>query len=114
MLANIYGGLGLWDIFGGSALTFVAAVLTWLIGLFFKTKTNWHTYVYKGSLLGLLPPVIVNAFGVAYILKVVLELPYWISVLYVGIGQTIAVYFLGYPLLIVLLRRRFLLEKEDS
>ncbi|MDP3013291.1 MAG: QueT transporter family protein, partial [Candidatus Subteraquimicrobiales bacterium] len=100
VLANIYGGLGLWDIFGGSTLTLLAALLTWLIGLFFKKKTKWHTYVYRGSLIGLLPPVAINAFGVAYILKIVLGLPYWASVVYVGIGQTIAVYLLGYPLLI--------------
>jgi len=113
LLANLYGGLGPWDIFLGSFLTLIAASLTWAIGMFFL-KTSQKTYIYRGSLLGLLPPVLINAFGVALILKIVLELPYWITVLYVGVGEAIAVYALGYPLLITLLKRKILSEEEDK
>jgi len=112
LLANLYGGLGPWDIFLGSFLTLAAASLTWAVGMFFL-KSSQKTYIYRGSLLGLLPPVLINAFGVALILKVVLELPYWITALYVGVGEAIAVYALGYPLLITLLKRKILSEEEN-
>ncbi|HDP70484.1 MAG TPA: QueT transporter family protein [Actinobacteria bacterium] len=113
LLANIYGGLGPLDIFFGSFLTLAAAFLTWIIGKFF-IKTSQKTYIYKGSLLGLFPPVLVNAFGVGLILKIVLGVPYWITVLYVGVGEAIAVYVLGYPLLTILLKRKALSEREGS
>ncbi len=113
LIANIWGQLGPLDVFFGSFLTLIAACLTWAIGRLFL-KSSQKTYIYKGSLLGLLPPVLVNAFGVAFILKIVLGLPYWITVLYVGVGQTIAIYVLGYPLLIVLLKRKVLSEEEGA
>ena len=94
MAANIYGGLGPIDIFGGSLLTLIAALLTWWLRRFNKP---W---------LAPLPPVLVNAFGVGLILHIQLHLPYWITVLWVGLGQAIACYVLGLPLL-KLAKRRF-------
>ncbi|MDI6821927.1 MAG: QueT transporter family protein [Actinomycetota bacterium] len=107
IFANIYGGLGPWDIFGGSLLTLIAAFLTWQIGRIFRKSASPVIHYYFGPLLALLPPVIINAFGVACILMVVLKVPYWITALYVGIGQSIAVYILGYPLLLILLKGGF-------
>ncbi|MDI6799542.1 MAG: QueT transporter family protein [Actinomycetota bacterium] len=104
MIANIYGGLGPWDIFFGSFLTLAAAIMTWRIGAhFLKRPTKGHPHI--GALLGLTPPVLFNAFGVALILKMVLGLPYWLSVVYVGLGEAVSVYGLGYPLLLFLLKR---------
>ena len=106
IIANIFGGLGPWDIFGGSFLTLVAAVLTWLLGKFFRArKTGSLRYV--GPAIALIPPVVINAFGVAYILKIVAKVPYWITVLLVGTGEAMAVYLLGYPLLLFLLRSKY-------
>lgn len=91
MVANIFGGLGAIDIFGGSLITLVAGILT---------AKSPNIYV------GTLPPVILNAFGVAGILYFVLNLPhYWPLVLYVGIGQTIAVILIGIPLMKFLVKR---------
>ena len=91
ILANIYGGLGMVDIIGGSLCTLVAAYLT---------------YKVKNPKLAPLPPVLVNAFGVSIYLHLLFDLPYWLTVLYIGIGEIIACYILGYPLLIILLKNK--------
>ena len=114
LVANILVGNGPWDIALGPLLTLVAAILTWLIGLVFRKRKSLGLYYYVGPLLALVPPVVINAFGVAYILKIVLDLPYWITVLWVGIGQTIAVYALGYPLLLLLIKRNFFVSQQEE
>ena len=91
ILANIYGGLGMVDIIGGSLCTLVAAYLT---------------YKVKNPKLAPLPPVLINAFGVSIYLHLLFDLPYWITVLYIGIGEVIACYILGYPLLILLIKNK--------
>jgi uncharacterized membrane protein len=92
LIANILGGQGPWDIYGGSLITLLAAYLT--------SKTN------KPS-LGVVPPVVLNAFGVSYYLSILYNLPYWITVLYVGIGQLISVVGLGLPLYLTLKAKYF-------
>lgn len=91
ILANIYGGLGIVDIIGGSLCTLVAAYLT---------------YKLKDPKLAPLPPVLINAFGVSIYLHLLFDLSYWITVLYIGIGEVIACYILGYPLLILLIKNK--------
>ncbi len=103
-LANWLGGLGPWDIFGGSLLTLLAAILTYWVR---KTGKPW---------LAPLPPVLVNAFGVSAYLQLLFGppsiallrglSPYFLFVISVGTGELIACYLLGYPLLRILLRRR--------
>ncbi|MDI6816017.1 MAG: QueT transporter family protein [Actinomycetota bacterium] len=102
LLANSIGtlmgtSLGILDIVFGSLLTLLSAVFIWRI---------------KQPLLALTAPVVLNAFGVAALLKIVLDLPYWPSVLFVGIGQTVVVYGLGYPLLLLMLKRRILIRED--
>lgn len=91
ILANIYGGLGMVDIVGGSLCTLIAAYLT---------------YKLKSPKLAPLPPVLINAFGVSIYLHLLFDLPYWITVLYIGVGEFIACYVLGYPLLILLIKNK--------
>jgi uncharacterized membrane protein len=91
VLANVYGGLGMVDIIGGSLCTLIAAYLT---------------YKVKNPKLAPLPPVLINAFGVSIYLHLLFDLPYWITVLYIGIGEVIACYILGYPLLILLIKNK--------
>jgi uncharacterized membrane protein len=91
ILANVYGGLGMVDIIGGSLCTLVAAYLT---------------YKVKNPKLAPLPPVLINAFGVSIYLHLLFDLPYWLTVLYIGIGEVIACYILGYPLLILLIKNK--------
>lgn len=91
MIANVAGGLGLIDILGGSAITLVAGLLT------AKAPNLWSAT---------LPPILLNAFGVAGILAIVLQLAYWPLVLYVGLGQAVAVLGIGVPLVKWLSHRR--------
>jgi len=87
LIANIYGGLGMIDIVFGSMATLVAGYLTR------KMPGVW---------LAPLPPVLVNAIVVAFILKFVIGAPLVFSMIYVGVGQALACYGLGLPLLYLL------------
>ena len=80
LLANLLGGMGPWDIFGGSAITFLAAYLTWLSGRF------W---------VGILPPILLNGFGVSAYLTFITGVPYWLLVGQILFGQTVAVGLIG-------------------
>lgn len=84
LIANIFGGLGLIDIIFGSLATLIAGYLT-------SKMPNQY--------LAPLPPVLVNAVVVGFILKFVLGAPLFLTMLYVGIGQFLACYVIGLPLL---------------
>jgi uncharacterized membrane protein len=97
LVSNIVGtaagvGFGLPDIVIGSIATLVAAVCSRLI-----RRWKW---------LVPLPPVLINAVAVGFILYYVAKLPFLASMLLVGAGQAIACYGLGFPLLLVLEKRR--------
>jgi len=57
-------------------------------------------------LLAPLPPVLLNAFGVSIYLAPIMGTDYWFAVQMIGVGQLIACYLIGLPLLLVLTRRR--------
>lgn len=98
VVANIYGGLGIYDIVGGSLCTLLAAFLTYLLA---RTRK---------PILAPLPPILVNALGVSLYLHFLFQLPYWITVAYIAIGEIGACFVLGYPLLLIILRRKKLVE----
>lgn len=98
VVANLYGGLGLYDIIGGSICTLLAACFTYLLS---RTKK---------PVLAPLPPVLINAFGVSLYLHFLFDLPYVLTVFYIAVGEIIACYFLGYPLLKFLLRKEKMLS----
>ena len=102
-LANLRSPFGPIDYFFGSFLTLAAAIVTYFAGRFFE-RFSKKIFYYIGPLVALLPVVVFNAFGVAYILKVAAKLPFLLSALYVGAGELIAVYLLGYPFLLVVIR----------
>lgn len=96
LIANSFGlllgsSLGLMDVIVGSLTTLAAAYLA------AKIRTKW---------LVPLPSVVLNALLVPWTLTVMLGLPYWFNVLWVGAGQLVACYGIGYPLLLILNRRR--------
>ncbi|MDZ7371490.1 MAG: QueT transporter family protein [candidate division KSB1 bacterium] len=93
MAANIWGGYGPIDIFGGSAVTLMAALLTFYLRRFGKP---W---------LAPLPPVVLNALAVGYYLHLLTETPLGLSIGMVGAGQLVACFGLGLPLLYALSRR---------
>lgn len=92
LIANIYGGLGMIDIVFGSMATLIAGYLTR------KMPGVW---------LAPLPPVLVNAIVVAFILRLVMGAPLVLSMVYVGVGQALACYGLGLPLLYLLRKYRW-------
>ncbi|MCD6165227.1 QueT transporter family protein [candidate division KSB1 bacterium] len=107
LVANIFGGLGPWDIFLGSFLTLLAAIGTYLLR---RTQRPW---------LAPLPPVFINALGVSAYLQFLVTgftpgiKTYFFFVLTIGVGETIACYLLGYPLLLFLMKSHFF-EKSGS
>lgn len=98
LVANIFGGLGIYDVVGGSLLTLLAAFLTHLLA---RTRR---------PILAPLPPVLVNSLGVSLYLHLLFQLPYWLTVVYIAIGEMATCFVLGYPLLLIILRRKKLLE----
>lgn len=98
IVANVYGGLGVYDIIGGSICTLLAAYLTFLLS---RTKR---------PILAPLPPVLINAFGVSLYLHLLFNLPYFLTVLYIAVGEIVACYFLGYPLLKFILNQDRILK----
>ena len=67
-------------------------------------------FVYQGRNLNLLlaplPPVLLNAFGVAWYLAPIIGTEYWFTVQMIGVGQLIACFGLGLPLLLLLEKRK--------
>ena len=92
MIANYIGGYGLIDIVFGAGITLIAGLLT------ARSRKLYIAAIY---------PVVLNAFGVAFILYYTLELPYWLTALQVGIGQFIAVFILGIILMKILKKYDF-------
>jgi len=83
--------LGPMDIIVGSLSTLAAALAARRI------KQKW---------LVPLPAVVINAFTVAWVLNAMLGLPYWLNAAFVGLGQAVACYAIGMPLLFVLNKYR--------
>ncbi|NLT95454.1 MAG: QueT transporter family protein [Clostridia bacterium] len=83
-IANIYSGLGIYDIVFGSLATLISAFLT------AKMPTKW---------LAPLPPVAVNAVIIGYMWSYFAQMPFYLTAGYVAIGQIGACYLLGLPLL---------------
>lgn len=95
LIANVFGGYGLLDIVFGSLATLISALAVSKIG---------NKYLVP------LPPVIINAVVVGMVLSIVLELPFYLTAAWVGFGQLVACYGLGFPLLLFLEKRRYLFK----
>jgi len=100
LLSNILGGNGIWDIVIGSLATLLSAYLTYKIS-FNKPKRK---------LLAPLPPVLVNAVAVGVMLSILYKAPLFATMLSVAVGQFIACYLLGYPLMLLIEKNKKLRE----
>jgi uncharacterized membrane protein len=89
LIANVFGGLGIYDIALGSLATLLAALLTWRM---------------PRPFLAPLPPVVINAVVVGAYLSFLTGASPLVTMGYVGLGEFLACYGLGYPLLLVVLR----------
>lgn len=90
LISNLIGGNGLLDIIFGSLATLVAGILTYIIG---RSNLKYKKYICP------LPPVVINAVVVGFVLNYTLNLPLLPSMFWVGIGEAIACYILGLLLL---------------
>lgn len=89
MLANfLFGGLGPIDVFVGSAVTGVAAYLSWRL-----RRSVW---------LAGIPPVVLNGAIVGGYLSYLLHVPYLPTALSVAAGELAAVYLVGVPVTLAL------------
>lgn len=100
ILANILGGNGIWDVVIGSLSSLLAAYFTYKL-TYNKPKRKW---------LAPLPAVVINAVSVGIMLSVLNNLPLFATILSVGLGQILACYVLGFPLLLLIERTRKLNE----
>lgn len=94
LLSNLLLGCAVYDIILGSLVTFVSAVLTYLVGKIFKNAL-------LKILLGGIFPVLLNAFLLPLIWILcygALEYIYFLQVALLLAGQTISVYAVGIPL----------------
>lgn len=85
LLANVLGGVGPWDIFGGSLVSLLAAFITY--------RFRHHRIIPYAS------PIVLNAFLVSAYLHFIFDVPYWFLVLTIGLGQAAVVLILGVPFL---------------
>ncbi len=83
MIANIAGGFGPWDIFLGSFITLIAAILSYYIG----KKISPY--------LAPLSPIILNSLGVSAYLAFLTNTPYLFLVFTIFIGELISAGGLG-------------------
>ncbi|MDE4542611.1 QueT transporter family protein [Thermoanaerobacterium sp. R66] len=91
IIANMIGGNGIFDVVFGSLATLISAVITYYIG---KSNLRYKRY------LAPLPPVIINGIIIGIELNFLYKLPLVASMLWVGLGEMIACYVLGLPLLL--------------
>jgi len=87
MIANAYGGLGILDVVVGSSATLIAAVLT---------------YKMSRKLWAPMPPVLVNGVIIGAMLSYLFNMPLVPTMIYVGLGQIVACYGLGYPFMVAM------------
>lgn len=99
VIANFIGSpFGILDITLGAGLTLLAAAMMYKLG------PRWE---------GLAIPVLVNAFGVAVVLSFAGGLPYWPSVLWVGLGEAGVMVLLGAPFFALLKSNPSLLGLQE-
>lgn len=89
-VANYVVGAGIYDLIFGSLATLLAAYLT-------------HKMPVK--YLAPLPPVIINAVVMAFVFKLTANLPILVTMGFVALGEVIACYGLGYPLMLFVEKR---------
>ncbi len=79
-------------------------LLAALLSTFFLARI-WTKGLVPNILIAPLPPVVLNAFGVALYLAPIMGVNYWFAVQMIGVGQLVACYLLGLPLLALLQKR---------
>ncbi|MGI6128486.1 MAG: QueT transporter family protein [bacterium] len=84
LIANLLSPAGLIDVVLGSLTSGVAAYITY--------RFRWH-------IIGYLAPIILNAIVISTYLRLLANLPYWVTALSIAFSQAVVVLGLGLPLL---------------
>ncbi len=88
LLSNMFfGGLGIWDILGGSAITLIAACVT------YRYRHSWIAYA---------SPIVFNALLVSLYLHFLYAQPYWLVAGSIAVSEAAVVLILGIPLVKIL------------
>ncbi|KEI96593.1 transporter [Clostridium botulinum A2B3 87] len=101
IISNLIGGNGIIDVVFGSLSTLIAAILTYYIG---KSNLKFKKY------LAPLPPIIINAVVIGFILNYTLKLPLLLSIIWVGLGEAISCYVLGLILISIIEKNKKLMS----
>ncbi|APU58438.1 QueT transporter family protein [Clostridium botulinum] len=101
IISNLIGGNGIIDVVFGSFATLIAAILTYYIG---KSNLKFKKY------LAPLPPIIINAVVIGFILNYTLKLPLLLSIIWVGLGEAISCYVLGLILISIIEKNKKLMS----
>ncbi|MBY6844454.1 QueT transporter family protein [Clostridium botulinum] len=101
IISNLIGGNGIIDVVFGSLATLIAAILTYYIG---KSNLKFKKY------LAPLPPIIINAVVIGFILNYTLKLPLLLSIIWVGLGEAISCYVLGLILISIIKKNKKLMS----
>jgi len=96
IISNLASPFLAWDVSLGALATLAAAMATRRM---------------PKSYLAPLPPVVVNALVVSAYVSRLSEMPYWPVAGYIALGEVVACYGLGYPLLLYLLKNPRLRER---
>lgn len=89
----------------GALLLAAALLLTMLLTRYLGRQSDANV------LIAPLPPVVLNALGVSAYLAPLLGFNYWFSVQMIGVGELIACYLLGLPLVLALRNRRLFTQE---
>lgn len=89
LFANLFSPVGIIDIIFGPILSLLAAILSW--------KAS-----FRKRILACLYPVLINAVGVSFYVSHFYGVSYLLTVISIGVGESIACILVGYPLLLAL------------
>lgn len=93
LLANFFSPVGIPDLIFGPLLSALSGLLSWKLSYGKKT-------------LACIYPILINGFGVSVYVSIFYNIPYWMSVLTIGLGEFVSCFLVGYPLLIALEKLR--------
>ena len=103
VVANVYGGLGIIDIIGGSTANFIAGTLAWYLA-----RKKGVSYRLMGSLVETITITLI----VGGYLWLIFDLPVEISIVGLLVGSIIAINVIGFPIQEIV--RRSTTLKEHS
>ncbi len=95
ILGNLASPFLAWDVTIGALATLLAA---------YGTSKMPRAY------LAPIPPIVINALVVSAYVARLSGVPYWVTALYIALGETVATFGMGYPLLLVIERNSKLKE----